>query len=146
MSVIRVMSLPSTPDASAGASVVLVVDDEPIVRRTASLMLQRLGFRVVEAESGAQALQLYGSSPVDAVLLDMSMPVMSGEDTFRQLLVLDPNVRVIVSTGYGEDYAMERLGLQIVLRKPYTSQRLLEVVNEALTPNKATDVMRNGAQ
>ena len=65
---------------------VLVVDDEQIVRRSAKAMLERYGYSVVVAENGKEAVELYRvlADKIDLVLLDMTMPVMGGEETFRQ--------------------------------------------------------------
>ena len=71
---------------------VLVVDDEQIVRRSAKAMLERYGYSVVVAENGKEAVELYRvlADKIDLVLLDMTMPMMGGEETFRQLKTIRP--------------------------------------------------------
>ena len=116
--------------------IVLVVDDEPIVRKTAKLMLQKLGCEVLEAGNGAEALSMFASRPADLVLLDVSMPVLSGEAALREILRINPHVPVIVSSGYNEQFALERfssLGVSTFLQKPYTWSRLLDAVNQVMT-------------
>ena len=73
-------------ERSVQGETVLVVDDEQIVRRSAKAMLERYGYSVVVAENGKEAVELYRvlADKIDLVLLDMTMPVMGGEETFRQ--------------------------------------------------------------
>jgi CheY-like chemotaxis protein len=129
--------------------VVLVVDDEPIVRNTAKLMLERLGCKVLEAENGQQALETFRTRPVDVVLLDVSMPVLSGEATLRQILEIDPSAHVIISSGYGEQMTQERfqnLGVRNFLQKPYTCSRMREVIQKAVDAPGSTAAMRTAVQ
>lgn len=125
---------------SSGGETVLVVDDEHIVRRSAKAMLERYGYSVVLAENGREAVELYKvlGGKIDVVLLDMTMPVMGGEEAFRQLKMLRPDVRVILSSGYNEVEAVRRFtgkGLAGFLQKPYSAvtlaNRIRSVLNEA---------------
>jgi two-component system, cell cycle sensor histidine kinase and response regulator CckA len=123
--------------SSAGSGVVLLVDDEEDVRRPARAMLERLGYQVVEAGDGREAMSVFAAnrSSIRCVLLDLSMPHMDGEETFRALRASEPAVRVIVSSGYGEQDTASRFAdaePAAFIQKPYTLQRLGEVLSRVL--------------
>ena len=113
-----------------GTGVILLVDDEEVVRRTAKSALQRYGYSVVVAEDGQGAVDLFRNmhDRLSAVVLDMTMPVMSGEDAFEHLRQIDPKVPVILSSGFNEVETIRRFagkGLAGFIQKPYTAQSLL---------------------
>jgi two-component system, cell cycle sensor histidine kinase and response regulator CckA len=123
---------PRMPTA-AGGELVLVVDDEEIIRRTAKSMLERHGYTVVVADDGQKALELFQvlADKVALVLLDMTMPVLSGEETFRLMKNIQPGVKVLLSSGYNESEAIRRFtgkGLAGFIQKPYSSTALQEKV------------------
>ncbi|MGA3323635.1 MAG: PAS domain S-box protein [Terriglobia bacterium] len=118
-----------------GCGTVLVVDDEPFVRAFATEGLKGLGYQVLVAENGKQALQIYElrRKEIDCVLMDLIMPELSGLETYRRMRAVDPLVRVVFASGYstgeilrdapdarsaafiGKPYTLE--GLSIALRK-----------------------------
>ncbi len=118
--------------AGRGTGTVLVIDDESIVRETARLALERFGYTVKLAADGREALEQLASFPeISLVLLDLTMPVMGGEETLRELKRMRPDLRVILSSGYNELDAIQRFegkGLAGFLQKPYTAERLAEKV------------------
>ncbi len=121
----------------ATAALVLVVDDETVVQETARAALERGGFEVAVADSGSRALDICRASHdrVALVLLDMAMPLMSGEETLRELRKLQPGLKVIVSSGYSEAEAIRRFrgaGVAGFLQKPYSAARLLEKIRSVL--------------
>jgi len=123
--------------ATRGSQTILVVDDEHIVRRSAKAMLERYGYSVVLAENGKEAVELYKvlADKIDLVLLDMTMPVMSGEEAFRHMKTLRPDIHVILSSGYNEVEAIRRFtgkGLNGFLQKPYSAVTLAEKVRAVL--------------
>lgn len=123
--------------AFQGTGTVLVIDDEQIVRDIAQATLERFGYRVVLADDGRKGLEAFRrlAGRVDLVLLDLTMPVMSGEETFRELQNIRSDIRVILSSGYNEAEATRHFtgkGLTGFLQKPYTSARLAEAVRSAL--------------
>jgi signal transduction histidine kinase/ActR/RegA family two-component response regulator len=131
-----------TPVVPTGGGVVLVVDDEEIVRRTAAVTLQRYGYSVVEAENGRDAVALFEEmkGTVEVVLLDLTMPVMTGEETYRQIKEIDPTVPVIVSSGYDEVEAARRFGaegLADFIQKPYVAHMLADKVKSAIRHQSA---------
>ncbi|MFT5049057.1 MAG: two-component system cell cycle sensor histidine kinase/response regulator CckA [Chlamydiales bacterium] len=126
------------PAASAPLrGTILVVDDEEAVRNVARCALERAGFEVSVAEDGRRAIEVYSGQAggFDAVLLDMTMPKMNGEMAFRELRALDPNVCVLMSSGYEEsstraEHALD--GLAGFLQKPYSTSGLLAAIREAM--------------
>jgi PAS domain S-box-containing protein len=133
---------PPHPPATRGETV-LVVDDEEIVRRSAKAMLERHGYSVVLAENGREAVDLFRilADKIDLVLLDMTMPVMGGEEAFRELKTIRPDVRVILSSGYNEVEAVRRFagkGLAGFLQKPYSALTLTENVRAVLSEWRGT--------
>ncbi len=127
------------PGDLAGTGVVLVVDDEPVVRQTAKSALQRYGYTVLLAEDGQSAIDLFRemSGRVNLVLLDMTMPGITGEETLRQLQLIRTGVQVVLSSGYNEVEAVHRFagkGLAGFIQKPYTAAQLAEKIKAALKP------------
>jgi len=129
---------PAPPPADlTGRGTVLIVDDEEIVRRTAAHALQRYGYTTLAAEDGARAVEFFRarSGGIALVLLDLTMPVMGGEDALRELQRIDPAVKVLLTSGYNEVEAVQRFagkGLAGFIQKPYTSADLARKVKEVL--------------
>ena len=120
-----------------GTATILVIDDEPLVRRTTKSMLEHYGYTVVVAESGKEGVDLFNvlTDRVSLVLLDMTMPIMNGEETLRHLKTSQPDVKVILSSGYNEVEAIQRFtgkGLAGFIQKPYSAAALAEKVKMAL--------------
>jgi CheY-like chemotaxis protein len=116
---------------------ILVVDDDETVRTVTRRMLEQSGYTVFQAADGAEALAIYreNQGAIDLVLLDMTMPHMDGEETFRELRRIDPRVRVLLTSGYNEQDATERFagkGLGGFIQKPYRPQELLERIRSIL--------------
>jgi CheY-like chemotaxis protein len=120
---------------------VLVVDDEPEVLAVACGMLQALGCRALGAASGPEAVDLlrrHGAA-VDLVILDLTMPGMSGEETLKAMRCMRPEIPVLLSSGYSEAEAMRRFvgrGLAGFLQKPYLPETLSANLRQAL-PRRA---------
>ncbi len=120
-----------------GKGTILVVDDEEIIRATARHTLLKYGYGSIVAENGAAAIDIYKGDPekVSLVLLDLTMPVMSGEETLRQLQMVNPKVKVLLTSGYNEAEAVQCFagkGLAGFIQKPYAASALAEKVKEAL--------------
>ena len=114
-----------------GHGCVLVVDDEETIREVASSMLKDMGLKPLTAADGVEGIDIFRQhhQDISVVLLDMTMPRMGGEDAFTELCRIDPNVKVILSSGYNEQDATNRFagkGLAGFLQKPYTPQQLSE--------------------
>ncbi len=116
---------------------ILVVDDEPTPREIARDLLARLGYEVVAAASGEEALDvLRNGERVDLVVLDMIMPGMNGQQTYEAMLKIRPGLRAVVVSGFSRTADVERcleLGAHTFLKKPYRIQELGLVVRSALT-------------
>ena len=139
----RIPTLDSFDVGPGGA--VLIVDDEAAVRNFARAALERAGYTVHTAEDGAEALQIFGERPDDygVVVLDLTMPVMDGDEAFRLLRGMRPGVRVLLSSGYSEQEATSRFagrGLAGFLQKPYRVGALLAKVSELYAAEGPQDV------
>ena len=111
----------------------LVVDDEETIREIACLMLEDLGFKTLSAEDGVAGLEMYRQHQQDivGVLLDMTMPRMDGKECFRELRRVNPDVKVMLSSGYNEQDATSRFvgqGLAGFIQKPYSPEALSEKI------------------
>jgi PAS domain S-box-containing protein len=125
------------PKAWKGHGLVLLVDDEDSIRNVGRHMLERAGFEVMTAADGREAIELFDRhfDSVRLVVLDMTMPNLDGEACFRELRRIDPQVKVIVTSGYNEQDIMTRFvgkGLAGFVQKPYSVTELLSSVRDVL--------------
>jgi len=111
---------------------VLLVDDEDFIREIGKEMLQVLGFSVITASDGNEALDAFRANPdVICIILDYTMPHMDGLQCFNELRQLDPQVKVIMSSGYSEQEITGKLQGQLLtgfIQKPFTISSLREVL------------------
>lgn len=117
-------------------NLILVVDDDDMVRRTTSATLAEIGYNVVEAPGGATAVQVVKARPdrFSAVLLDLVMPGMTGSETFRALTAIRADLPVIVCTGYAADAHIDtdiKRRIAGLVQKPFTAERLARALTEA---------------
>jgi PAS domain S-box-containing protein len=113
-----------------GSGTVLVADDEEAMRRICKLMLEKCGFTVITADDGRDAVEKFSrySADVSAVLLDLTMPRLSGEETYEELVKIRPDVKVILTSGYSETEACRRFGRRAIagfVQKPFEYQVLM---------------------
>ena len=136
--------MPTTPlsnsaeKAGTASGTVLFVEDEETLRTPTSKMLRNMGFSIIEAGDGPAATDLFRvhGSDVDVVLLDLTLPGMSGSDVFTGLRRIRPGVKVILTTAYSEDVAVDALGGQrdwAFIRKPYSVHDLAKLIRDVLT-------------
>lgn len=116
---------------------ILLVDDEEVVRTTSAELLRHIGYEVVTASDGQEAVEYYRQfgRQIDLIIIDMVMPRLSGADCFRALKAFEPNVKAILTTGFGLNEAAQRLldeGMAGFLQKPYLINELSEVIARAL--------------
>jgi PAS domain S-box-containing protein len=123
------------PELRTGKETILVADDEEMIRRFAVTVLKRRGYEVLEVCDGQEAVDVYTRerNRIDLVLLDLTMPKLSGQETFRQLLVLNPDVRVIFASGYSAEQLSdrERNLMAGFVKKPYRPNELTHAIQEA---------------
>ncbi|MBN1105019.1 MAG: PAS domain S-box protein [Deltaproteobacteria bacterium] len=122
-----------------GAETVLVVDDEAVVLDTAKTMIEKLGYKVLTANGGRRALEIYRQhrTRIDLVVLDLIMPGLNGEETFVLLKNMDPGVRVLLSSGYSVDGRATDLlerGCGGFIQKPFSMKELSDKLREVLAP------------
>ena len=120
-----------------GSGRVLLIDDEQVVQDVASHMLSMLGYQVVTFGSGTEALEYYRAHhpEIDAVIVDMIMPGMGGQECFRELKRINPTIRAILSTGYGVNEKVQSLideGIREFVQKPYQLSQLSEAMRRVL--------------
>ena len=120
-----------------GSETILLVDDERAIINPTKLVLEHLGYRVHAAYSGNEALDIYrgGKETIDLVILDMIMPGMGGAETFYKLRNMDPEVKVVLSSGYsiGKDaIAIMNSGGKAFIQKPFKFDQLSIKLREVL--------------
>ena len=124
-------------DLWQGTGTVLMVDDEETIRALGKDMLQELGFTVLTASDGREALELFDRNKDDivCVVLDLTMPRLDGEQTFRELRRIKPDARVIMSSGYNEQEVTQKFmgkGLAGFIQKPYKISEVSRKLHEVL--------------
>ncbi len=133
----EVMESVSDAEMAGGHEVILVIDDEEVIRQVAADILGSYGYRVRVAADGAEGVAIFKREPgvIDMVLLDMIMPRQGGRETFLQLQKIDPAVRVLFSTGYSQNEKVNEimdLGIRGFIQKPYQVRELLAKVRDVL--------------
>jgi len=121
-----------------GTGLILLADDEEIMRVVAGKMLRNLQYEVITADNGAEAVRIYQErhAEIDLVILDMIMPEMSGRDAFERIKAIEPACKVILSSGFsrGDDLdTMKAGGLAGFIRKPFRISELSQAVSKALS-------------
>jgi len=130
-------------EAPLGHETILLVDDERVILDVASRILKRLGYGVLLAREGQEALRVFAERRRDIalVILDMVMPRLNGREVFRRLKEIDPQVRVLLSSGYsaeGDAQAILSEGVIGFVQKPYLVNDLAQAVKRALQANGTT--------
>jgi CheY-like chemotaxis protein len=133
------------PEAESPASKktgrVLVMDDEEMIHKLVTRMLERSRFSVETAYDGRQAIEMYNQAlgagnPFDVVIMDIAVPgCMGGKEAGREILEINPEARVIVSSGYANNPVMANYaeyGFKGIVAKPYTRSKMLAVLNQVL--------------
>jgi two-component system, cell cycle sensor histidine kinase and response regulator CckA len=120
-----------------GEGLVLVVDDEPIMRKIAVKVLKSSGYDVIAAENGFKALEIFEKhhTNIKLVLLDLLMPKKSGKETYIEMRQIQPDVNVLLVSGAKRDTRIKELlkmGVNGYIEKPYTFFRLSRVVHKLI--------------
>ena len=120
-----------------GHSTILLVDDEEPIRELGSLILASMGFKVLTAADGVEALEVFRKqkNEIICVLLDLTMPRMDGDETLQQLRLIDAKIPVLISSGYNEQEVVQRFtgkDTSGFIQKPYTISNLTGKLKEVL--------------
>ena len=132
-----------TRRAAVERGLILLIDDEELVRSTAKVILERAGYTVLLGRDGNDGLRVLRrqQEKIDLILLDMSMPGKSGVEVLKEIRLLDEKIPVAIASGYSEEEVAKRFGSNMIsgfVQKPFTSSRLLEDVAGLLRPLAAT--------
>ncbi len=124
-----------------GSGCILIVDDEDIIRETTKELLVDLGYDVFLAANGEEGMEMFKEhyKTIDLVILDMIMPKMSGYDTFKNMKEIDPDVKILLSSGFSRDADMKELqqeGALGFIQKPYTYAELSRILAKVLKPSE----------
>ncbi|HEU5078047.1 MAG TPA: response regulator [Opitutaceae bacterium] len=130
---------PVTPDhLSSAGQTVLIIDDDDAIRTLSQWIIQRAGYPVLAARDGPEGLDCFKreADRIGLILLDLTMPRMTGAEVISALLALRANVPIVLITGYGEDAVREdeKIGVASVLQKPFTPDALRRVLEMHLKP------------
>ena len=129
-------------NAQGPRELILIVDDEDFVTLLAQRVLTDEGYRVATARDGFQALDIYKKlqNQIELVILDFTMPIMDGAEVFNELRMINPQVPVVLSSGFTEQDKLKWMlakGLRGFIPKPYTQQKLLLQVRSTLDAMKS---------
>ena len=116
---------------------ILLVDDEPMILETAKAALEGMGYRVIAASDGLEAMERFREhrEAIALVIMDLTMPRMDGREAFEAMLAIQPTIRVVLSSGYSEQESVPQLlgrGLAGFLPKPYPISELRRIVQDSL--------------
>ena len=125
-------------DSKARGGSILVIDDEAVIRDTIRAVLAQRGYNVSMASGGPEGIEIFrrDCNEIRLVILDLTMPRMTGEETLRTLRVIRPSLPIILSSGYNQVEATRRFvgkGLVSFLQKPFTAGQLIDSVRSALS-------------
>ena len=134
----------ATGTIARGTETILLVDDEQMVLEVNKSLLEYMGYRVYAAGSGQEAIALYMEkrSEIDLVILDMILPGISGGETFDRLREIDPEIRVLLCSGYsieGEAQQIMDRGCNGFIQKPFQLKNLSQKVREILDGNSSSN-------
>jgi CheY-like chemotaxis protein len=127
-----------------GGGTVLVADDERVVRQVVRAMLERDGFTVLTARDGREAVRMFGnvSQEVDAVLLDLTMPYLDGDEALVEMRRQRPDLKAVLLSGHAEQEARERCDEReraSFLQKPFDAETLLGTLRRVLAADARDD-------
>ncbi len=124
----------SLKDGCIGRGTVLLEDDEEEIRTVGTERLQELGFTVITASEGHEAIEKFKSTPdISFVILDLTMPRMGGEECFCELIRLNPDVKVVIASGFSEQEVALKFadkGISAFIQKPYQISALREAMRK----------------
>jgi len=121
-----------------GQGTFLIADDEEAVRTVGKHMIQKLGFKVITVDDGREAIKVFEKhfDDIVGVLLDLTMPHKDGAEVFHHIHKLNPDIKVILSSGYNEQDATRQFigkGLAGFIQKPYVARELVKKIQEVFS-------------
>jgi signal transduction histidine kinase/ActR/RegA family two-component response regulator len=127
-----------------GTGTILLIDDEEMILEVGCELLQELGFKVLSAMSGQEAINVFqnGREKIDMIIMDMIMPGMSGSETFDHLRKIKPDVKILLSSGYsvdGQATKILRRGCNGFIQKPFNINQLAQKIQKIL-PNPGNEI------
>jgi len=130
-------AVPKSVEIQSGTGLILVVDDEPVMRKTAREILEECGYDVITAEDGKAGVAIFREryNEITAVVMDMAMPVMSGIIAYREMLKINPGVKVLIASGLRLDKRLQEviaMGANGFIEKPYTLVKLGQAVKDII--------------
>jgi hypothetical protein len=138
-----------TADARAknvqkGSGLVLIAEDEEVLRESSAAMLKALGYEAIIVNDGAEAVKTFAECPnrFTAVVLDYTMPAMNGEEAMERILEIAPDARVVIASGFAMDDTLENLkrkGLKAFLQKPFTVSEIADALAQALQESRPSE-------
>ncbi|MBI1747231.1 MAG: response regulator [Acidobacteria bacterium] len=128
---------PTEDEVPRGHGKILVADDEDMVRNMLCELLQDLGYEVIPARDGAEAIDVYVErhAEIDLVILDMIMPKLDGGETYSRLKQMNPHIKAILSSGYSQEGKVQdviKKGISGFIQKPYSVGEIARVVRDVL--------------
>ena len=134
----------STEKAEKGEGTILLVDDEELITDVGGQLVEKLGYKVILANSGQEALEVYEKkiSKIDMVILDMIMPGMSGGETYDRLKEINPDLKILLSSGYsinGQAQEILNRGCNGFIQKPFNMKRISLKISEILDKDQSDD-------
>jgi PAS domain S-box-containing protein len=130
-----------TEESEESKELILVVDDECSIRDLTSSILEKHGYNVITADDGAEAVMLHSENKgrIKAIIMDMMMPVMGGEDSINNIRKIDKDVKIIAVSGAADRDKFGKISdndIQKFLSKPYTAEKLLKVIRDVLNKER----------
>lgn len=128
------------------SGLVLLVDDEEAIRKTVQAMLEELGYKVLTASDGVEALAEYRrfKGQIDFVLMDLTMPKLNGDGAAQQLRQIDPEIRIILASGYSQQECVLNFtakGISACLQKPYQLKALQQAIDTLSNDRKISSAL-----
>ncbi len=135
--IIEEKSMDDIADKRKSKATILIIDDEDMVRELGKDILEAYDYKVYLATSGNEGISMFNEyrDSIDLVMLDMIMPGKGGKQVFKELRSIKPDVKVLISSGYGEDEYFQELfksGTVGFLQKPFQHMELIHKIEEAM--------------
>ncbi len=124
-------------ETTLDGGLILLVEDEQLVSDVTAMMLRQHGFHIMTASNGVQAVELFKThhSEVTLTLLDLAMPIMGGEDALKRLVAIDPDIKVLLTSGYNEHDTINEFTRETIsgfIQKPYKANQLIREMKRIL--------------